>query len=132
MLFIAFFRNEVFITGSNCEGAGDMFKVTTLNLQGINHSGDGWDFTGDFFGKPANLTVSGQLEAEVYALALGNVYTFGPTFRAENSNTYRHLAEFWMVEPEMAFCDLTENIDLGEALIKNTLASIVKTCKDDI
>jgi asparaginyl-tRNA synthetase len=120
------------ITGSNCEGAGDMFKVTTLNLQGINHSGDGWDFTGDFFGKPANLTVSGQLEAEVYALALGNVYTFGPTFRAENSNTYRHLAEFWMVEPEMAFCDLTENIDLGEALIKNTLASIVKTCKDDI
>ncbi|MBE9593879.1 MAG: asparagine--tRNA ligase, partial [Proteobacteria bacterium] len=83
-------------------------------------------------GKPANLTVSGQLEAEVYALALGNVYTFGPTFRAENSNTYRHLAEFWMVEPEMAFCDLKENIDLGEELIKSTLAYILKNCTDDI
>lgn len=120
------------ITSSNCEGAGDMFKVTTLDLQGIKNKGGTVDFTEDFFGKPANLTVSGQLEAEVYALALGNVYTFGPTFRAENSNTYRHLAEFWMVEPEMAFCDLKENIDLGEELIKSTLSYILKNCTDDI
>jgi len=118
------------ITGSNCEGAGDMFNVTTLDLQGIK---DGKvDFGEDFFGKPANLTVSGQLEAEIYALALGNVYTFGPTFRAENSNTYRHLAEFWMVEPEMAFCDLKESIDLAEELVKSVLAYTLKNCKDDI
>jgi asparaginyl-tRNA synthetase len=118
------------ITGSNCEGAGDMFNVTTLDLQGIK---DGkLDFGEDFFGKPANLTVSGQLEAEIYALALGNVYTFGPTFRAENSNTYRHLAEFWMVEPEMAFCDLKESIDLAEELVRSVLAYTLKTCKDDI
>ena len=120
------------ITGSNCEGAGDMFKVTTLDFQNMKTKGGTVDFTEDFFGKPANLTVSGQLEAEVYALALGNVYTFGPTFRAENSNTYRHLAEFWMVEPEMAFCDLKENIDLGEDLIKSSLSYVVTNCKDDI
>jgi asparaginyl-tRNA synthetase len=118
------------ITGSNCEGAGDMFSVTTLDLQGIK---DGKvDFGEDFFGKPASLAVSGQLEAEVYALALGDVYTFGPTFRAENSNTYRHLAEFWMVEPEMAFCDLEESMDLAEDLIKGILASIMKDCKEDL
>ncbi len=118
------------ITGSNCEGAGEMFNVTTLDLQSIE---DGKvDFGEDFFGKPANLTVSGQLEAEVYALALGDVYTFGPTFRAEDSNTYRHLAEFWMVEPEMAFCDLKESMDLAEELIKSILAYIIKNCKEDL
>ncbi len=121
------------ITGSNCEGAGDMFKVTTLDLQGPNKDKGGEvDFREDFFGKPASLTVSGQLEAEVYALALGNVYTFGPTFRAEDSNTSRHLAEFWMVEPEMAFCDLKEDIDLAEEFIKSILAYILKNCKDDM
>ncbi len=120
------------ITGSNCEGAGDMFKVTTLDLQGLKDKEGEVDFGEDFFGKPASLTVSGQLEAEVYALALGNVYTFGPTFRAENSNTSRHLAEFWMVEPEMAFCDLEENIDLAEEFIKGILAHTLKDCKDDM
>ena len=118
------------ITGSNCEGAGEMFNVTTLDLQGIELGKV--DFGEDFFGKPANLTVSGQLEAEVYALALGDVYTFGPTFRAEDSNTYRHLAEFWMVEPEMAFCDLKESMDLAEELIKSILAYILKNCKEDL
>ena len=118
------------ITGSNCEGAGEMFNVTTLDLQGIV---DGKvDFGEDFFGKPANLTVSGQLEAEVYALALGDVYTFGPTFRAEDSNTYRHLAEFWMVEPEMAFYDLKESMGLAEELIKGILAYLLKNCKEDL
>lgn len=118
------------ITGSNCEGAGEMFNVTTLDLQGIEDSKV--DFGEDFFGKPANLTVSGQLEAEVYALALGDVYTFGPTFRAEDSNTYRHLAEFWMVEPEMAFCDLKESMDLAEELIKSILTYVLKNCKEDL
>jgi len=120
------------ITGSNCEGAGDMFTVTTLDLQRVTTKDGKVDFREDFFGKPANLTVSGQLEAEVYALALGNVYTFGPTFRAENSNTSRHLAEFWMVEPEMAFCDLKDNIDLAEEFIKRILASPLKDCRDDM
>lgn len=120
------------ITGSNCEGAGDMFKVTTLDLQALKDKEGKVDFGEDFFGKPASLTVSGQLEAEVYALALGNVYTFGPTFRAENSNTSRHLAEFWMVEPEMAFCDLKENIDLAEEFIKGILAHTLKDCRDDM
>src|SRR5690606_36920773 len=94
------------ITTSDCEGAGSMFAVTTLDLNQRFKSEQGLDFSQDFFGKPAFLTVSGQLEAEAFALAFSNVYTFGPTFRAENSNTPRHLAEFWMVEPEMAFCDL--------------------------
>ncbi|MFB0532870.1 MAG: asparagine--tRNA ligase [Desulfatiglandales bacterium] len=120
------------ITGSNSEGAGDMFKVTTLDLQGLKGKDGMVDFREDFFAKPANLTVSGQLEAEVYALALGNVYTFGPTFRAENSNTYRHLAEFWMVEPEMAFCDLKEAIDLAEEFVKSILTSTLRNCKDDM
>ena len=119
------------ITGSNCEGAGDMFTVTTLDLQSLTSRDGKIDFSDDFFGKAANLTVSGQLEAEVYALALGNVYTFGPTFRAENSNTSRHLAEFWMVEPEMAFCDLDGNAALGENLVKNVLADSLKRCQDD-
>ena len=120
------------ITGSNCEGAGDMFKVTTIDLQRVANKDGKVDFRQDFFGKEANLTVSGQLEAEIYALALGNVYTFGPTFRAEDSNTSRHLAEFWMVEPELAFCDLEENIDLAEEFIKSVLAYILKKCKDDM
>ena len=120
------------ISGSNCEGAGDMFNVTALDLQRVPSKDGKVDFTEDFFGKPANLTVSGQLEAEVFALALGNVYTFGPTFRAEDSNTSRHLAEFWMIEPEMAFCDLKENIDLAEEFIRSILASVLKNCGDDM
>jgi asparaginyl-tRNA synthetase len=120
------------ITGSNCEGAGEMFQVTSLDLERLSLEGGKVDFSEDFFGKPAGLTVSGQLEAEIYALALGKVYTFAPTFRAENSNTYRHLAEFWMVEPEVAFCDLEGNIALAEDLIKDTLASILEHCEDDL
>ncbi len=120
------------ISGSNCEGAGDMFNVTALDLQRVPSKDGKVDFTEDFFGKPANLTVSGQLEAEVFALALGNVYTFGPTFRAEDSNTSRHLAEFWMIEPEMAFCDLKENIDLAEEFIRSILASVLENCTDDM
>ena len=120
------------ISGSNCEGAGDMFNVTALDLQRIPSKDGKVDFTEDFFGKPANLTVSGQLEAEVFALALGNVYTFGPTFRAEDSNTSRHLAEFWMIEPEMAFCNLKENIDLAEEFIRSILASVLRNCGDDM
>ena len=120
------------ISGSNCEGAGDMFNVTALDLQRVPSKDGKVDFTEDFFGKPANLTVSGQLEAEVFALALGNVYTFGPTFRAEDSNTSRHLAEFWMIEPEMAFCNLKENIDLAEEFIRSILASVLKKCGDDM
>jgi len=119
------------ITGSNCEGAGDMFTVTTLDLQNLTSRDGKIDFSDDFFGKAANLTVSGQLEAEVYALALGKVYTFGPTFRAENSNTSRHLAEFWMVEPEMAFYDLEGNAALGEDLVKSVLADSLRRCEDD-
>lgn len=120
------------ITGSNCEGAGEMFRVTTLDLERLAHDRHTLNFEEDFFGKPAGLTVSGQLEAEIYALALGKVYTFAPAFRAENSNTYRHLAEFWMIEPEMAFCDLEENMSVGEDLIKNTLAYILENCEDDM
>jgi asparaginyl-tRNA synthetase len=127
-----FYVHSPIITGSNCEGAGEMFQVTTLDLERLALEGNTVDFEEDFFGKPANLTVSGQLEAEIYALALGKVYTFAPTFRAENSNTYRHLAEFWMVEPEMAFCDLEENMALAEDLIKNTLVYILEHCEDDM
>ncbi len=114
------------ISTSDCEGAGEMFAVTTLDL------GKPPDYTQDFFGKPAFLTVSGQLEAEALALALGNVYTFGPTFRAENSNTARHLAEFWMVEPEMAFCDLDGDADLAEAFLKHVFAQVLQTCPEDM
>jgi len=135
----SFFQDRSFIyvhspiiSGSNCEGAGDMFNVTALDLQRVPSKDGKVDFTEDFFGKPANLTVSGQLEAEVFALALGNVYTFGPTFRAEDSNTSRHLAEFWMIEPEMAFCDLKENIDLAEEFIRSILASVLENCGDDM
>jgi asparaginyl-tRNA synthetase len=106
-----FYIHTPIITTSDCEGAGEMFSVTTLNLQNLPTDDKGRvDFNQDFFGRPAGLTVSGQLEAEIYALALGRVYTFGPTFRAENSNTSRHLAEFWMVEPEIAFCNLAGDI----------------------
>ncbi len=121
------------ITGSDAEGAGEMFSVSTLNKKNPPLTEEGQvDFKEDFFGKETNLTVSGQLEAETYAMALGKVYTFGPTFRAENSNTSRHLAEFWMVEPEVAFNDLDANMDLSEDFIKYILAYILKNCKDDL
>ena len=119
------------ITTSDCEGAGDMFTVTALDLDKLSSNGT-VDFTEDFFGSPARLTVSGQLEAEAYALALGNVYTFGPTFRAENSHTSRHLAEFWMVEPEMAFCDLQGDMDLAEEMLKFLISDCLENCPDDI
>ncbi|MEW6670791.1 MAG: asparagine--tRNA ligase [Thermodesulfobacteriota bacterium] len=120
------------LTGSDCEGAGELFKVTTLDLAHPPLKEGQTDFSRDFFGRPANLTVSGQLSAEMFALALGDVYTFGPTFRAENSNTRRHVAEFWMVEPEMAFCDLKGNMDMGEELIKVLTAAILKSCPEDL
>jgi asparaginyl-tRNA synthetase len=120
------------ITGSDCEGAGEMFRVTSFNLDQIPQKEGRTDFSQDFFGAPANLTVSGQLEAEVYALALGDVYTFGPTFRAENSNTTRHLAEFWMVEPEMAFCDLEGNVELATDFLKYLFAYVLSHCQEDM
>ena len=120
------------ITGSDCEGAGEMFKVTTFDLNRAPEKEGNIDFTKDFFGGQANLTVSGQLEAEIYALAMGDVYTFGPTFRAENSNTSRHLAEFWMVEPEMAFCNLEENAALAIEFLKQIFASVLDNCKEDM
>ena len=120
------------LTGSDCEGAGELFKVTTLDLADLAVSEGQIDHSGDFFGKVAGLTVSGQLSAEMLALALGDVYTFGPTFRAENSNTSRHVAEFWMVEPEMAFCDLGENIDVAEALLKYLGETVRQDCAEDI
>ena len=107
------------ITGSDCEGAGEMFRVTTMDPEDLPMTEDGKvDYTQDFFGKSVNLTVSGQLNVESFAQAFGNVYTFGPTFRAENSNTQRHAAEFWMIEPEIAFADLEDDMDLAEAMIK--------------
>ncbi|MGK0126674.1 MAG: asparaginyl-tRNA synthetase [Candidatus Azotimanducaceae bacterium] len=121
------------ITGSDAEGAGEMFKVSVFEPNKTPKNKDGSvDFSQDFFGKETNLTVSGQLEAETYAMALGKVYTFGPTFRAENSNTTRHLAEFWMVEPEVAFMDLDGNMDLGEDFIKSVIQDVLISCKDDI
>ena len=121
------------ITGSDAEGAGEMFRVSTLDPKNppLNESGE-VDYEKDFFSKETNLTVSGQLEAETYAMALGKVYTFGPTFRAENSNTSRHLAEFWMIEPEVAFNDLNDNMDLSEDFIKNVLKYVLINCKDDL
>jgi asparaginyl-tRNA synthetase len=120
------------ITGSDCEGAGELFRVTTLDLADIPMDNRRPDFSKDFFGTEANLTVSGQLSAEMFALSLGDVYTFGPTFRAENSNTRRHAAEFWMIEPEMAFCDLAGNMDLGEDLIKALVRFVMDECPDDL
>ena len=121
------------ITGSDAEGAGEMFRVSVLDPNNIPKNDDGSvDYSQDFFGKETNLTVSGQLEAETYAMALGKVFTFGPTFRAENSNTTRHLAEFWMVEPEVAFMNLDGNMDLGEDFIKYVIQYALENCKDDI
>ena len=121
------------ITGSDCEGAGEMFRVTTLDLDNIPRTADGKvDFSKDFFGKSTNLTVSGQLNAENFALAFGDVYTFGPTFRAENSNTQRHAAEFWMIEPEMAFCDLNGYMDTAEAMTKYVIRYVLDNCPDEM
>lgn len=121
------------ITGSDAEGAGEMFRVTTLDDKHPPLTQEGAvDYKQDFFGKETNLTVSGQLEAEAYAMALGKVYTFGPTFRAENSNTTRHLAEFWMIEPEMAFFDLNDNMDLAEDFIKNVISYVLENCIEDL
>jgi len=121
------------ITGNDCEGAGEMFRVTTFDLKNVPKREDGNpDFELDFFGAPANLTVSGQLEAETYALALGDVYTFGPAFRAEDSNTSRHLSEFWMVEPEMAFCDLEANMRVAVDLLKYIFSYLMKNCEQDL
>lgn len=121
------------ITASDCEGAGEMFKVTTLDLNNLPRKEDGnVDFSKDFFGKGANLTVSGQLNAETYAMAFGKVYTFGPTFRAEKSNTLRHAAEFWMIEPEIAFADLTDDMQLAEDMIKYVINHVMSVCKDEI
>ncbi|WP_026933352.1 asparagine--tRNA ligase [Christiangramia echinicola] len=128
-----FYVNTPIITGSDAEGAGEMFKVTAMDLKNPSKNEDGSiNYKEDFFGKETNLTVSGQLEAETFALGLGQVYTFGPTFRAENSNTSRHLAEFWMIEPEVAFCDLDGNMDLAEDFIKYVLKYILKHCKEDL
>ena len=120
------------ITASDCEGAGEMFKVSTLDLARLPRQNGSIDFTQDFFGRPAFLTVSGQLEAEIFACSLGKVYTFGPTFRAENSNTSRHLAEFWMVEPEMAFFDLADNMNLAEQFLKRIFRDVLEQCPEDM
>ena len=128
-----YYINTPIITGSDAEGAGEMFRVSTLDPNSLKlNNKNQIDFSEDFFGKETNLTVSGQLEAEAYALGLGEVYTFGPTFRAENSNTSRHLAEFWMIEPEMAFYDLNKNMDLAEEFIISIINKILKTCSDDL
>ena len=128
-----FYLNTPLITASDCEGAGAMFQVTTLDLNNLPKLEDGKvDFSADFFGKPTALTVSGQLEGELGATALGAIYTFGPTFRAENSNTPRHLSEFWMIEPEMAFYDLDDNMDLAEEFIKYCISYALDHCRDDI
>ncbi len=134
-----FFQEEGFlyihapiITASDCEGAGEMFKVTTFDLASVPKQGPTVDYGQDFFQRPAFLTVSGQLEAEIFACSLGKVYTFGPTFRAENSNTSRHLAEFWMVEPEMAFFELTDNMDLAERFLKRIVGDVLSRCDEDM
>ena len=128
-----FYLHTPLITASDCEGAGAMFQVTTLDLNNLPKTDDGKvDFSADFFGKPTALTVSGQLEGELGATALGAIYTFGPTFRAENSNTPRHLSEFWMIEPEMAFYDITDNMDLAEDFIKYCINYALTNCMDDL
>ena len=127
------YANTPIITGSDCEGAGEMFQVTTLDLDNIPRLEDGSvDYSQDFFGKKTSLTVSGQLNAENFAMAFGNVYTFGPTFRAENSNTQRHAAEFWMIEPEMAFCDLDGDLEVMEAMVKHIIRTVLTKCPDEI
>ena len=128
-----YYMHTPIVTGSDAEGAGEMFSVSTLDPKNPPLTEDGSvDFKQDFFEKPTNLTVSGQLEAETYAMGLGKVYTFGPTFRAENSNTSRHLAEFWMIEPEMAFFDLADNMDLAEDFIKYVVQYALDNCQDDL
>ncbi|MBT0563161.1 asparagine--tRNA ligase [Riemerella anatipestifer] len=128
-----FYINTPIITGADAEGAGEMFGVSNFDLNKVPKNEDGEvDYTQDFFGKKTNLTVSGQLEAETAAMGLGRVYTFGPTFRAENSNTTRHLAEFWMVEPEVAFNNLEDNIDLAESFLKYVIQYVLDHCKDDL
>jgi len=135
-----FFQDQGFIyahspeiTCSDAEGAGEMFQVTTLDLDNLPRDAEGnIDYSKDFFGKKANLTVSGQLEAEIMALAFRNVYTFGPTFRAENSNTARHASEFWMIEPEMAFCDLEKDMDVAEAMIKYIINYVLENCPEEM
>jgi asparaginyl-tRNA synthetase len=127
------YMNTPIVTGSDAEGAGEMFRVSALDPKNppLDENGN-IDYKKDFFEKETNLTVSGQLEAETYAMALGKVYTFGPTFRAENSNTSRHLAEFWMIEPEVAFYDLDQNMDLAEDFIKYVVNYAIENCKDDL
>lgn len=122
------------ITGSDCEGAGGMFQITTLDLDAIAKSKtlDGIDYKKDFFGKKASVTGSGQLHGETFAMAFSNIYTFGPTFRSENSNTSRHAAEFWMIEPEMAFCDLKGDMDVAEAMVKSIICHVQTTCADEL
>ena len=128
-----YYWHSPLITSSDAEGAGAMFSVSTLDIENPPRKEDGTvDYSQDFFGRPTNLTVSGQLEAELGALALGEVYTFGPTFRAENSNTPRHLAEFWMIEPEMAFYEITENMDLAEDFLKYLIRYALDNCMDDL
>ncbi|MBA4745802.1 MAG: asparagine--tRNA ligase [Muricauda sp.] len=128
-----YYMHAPIITGSDAEGAGEMFRVSTLDAKNPPLDSNGEvDYSEDFFGKETNLTVSGQLEAETYAMGLGKVYTFGPTFRAENSNTSRHLAEFWMIEPEMAFYDLDANMDLAEDFIKYIIQYVLDHCQDDL
>jgi asparaginyl-tRNA synthetase len=128
-----YYLHTPLITASDCEGAGAMFQVTTLDLNNLPKDDEGKvDYSKDFFGKPTALTVSGQLEGELGATALGQIYTFGPTFRAENSNTPRHLSEFWMIEPEMAFYDITDNMDLAEEFLKYCISYALEHCGDDI
>lgn len=128
-----FYLHTPLITSSDCEGAGAMFQVTTLPLADLPRTEEGAvDYSQDFFGKPTALTVSGQLEGELGATAIGEIYTFGPTFRAENSNTQRHLSEFWMIEPEMAFYDITDNMDLAEEFVKYCIRYVLDNCRDDI
>ena len=125
--------NTPIITASDCEGAGEMFRVTALDMANVPLTDKGEvDYSQDFFGKAANLTVSGQLQAENFAMAFGNVYTFGPTFRAENSNTQRHAAEFWMIEPEIAFADLEDDMDLAEELLKYVIRTVMEKCPDEM
>ena len=126
------YLNTPIVTTSDCEGAGEMFQVTTLDLNNPPKVDGNIDYGQDFFGEKTSLTVSGQLEGEIYALALSEIYTFGPTFRAENSNTSRHLSEFWMVEPEMAFYDLEDDMDLAEEFIKYLLADVLENCSEDM
>ncbi|MCP4751380.1 MAG: asparagine--tRNA ligase, partial [Proteobacteria bacterium] len=134
-----FFRDRGFryvhtpiITGSDCEGAGELFRVTTLDLGNLPRADGQADYSVDFFGRETGLTVSGQLSGEMFALALGDIYTFGPTFRAENSNTSRHAAEFWMVEPEMAFCDLEGDMTVAEEMLKYLAGFVLENCAEDI